>query len=205
MCGRFTITATKKEIRERFEVKFPGEWKPNYNAAPTQILPIITNEHSDKITLAKWGLIPHWAKDEKIGYKLINARSETIFERPSFRTAAKKRRCLVIADGFYEWKKGKDGKTPFRITTKKEELFAMAGIWETWNGVITFTIATTKPNAAMKKIHDRMPVILSRTEERKWLEGGDADLLDSYGGQMKVSEVSSDVNNARNNYKELLE
>ena len=166
MCGRFSIAKERDEIEDRFEIHIdPAMFTKNYNAAPSQILPIITNEEQEQASFHKWGLIPHWTKDETIGNKLINARGETIAEKPSFRDAAEKRRCLVVADGFYEWQRSGGEKQPYRITLADESLFTFAGLWESWKAedgreVRTFTIITTEPNALMKPIHNRMPVML---------------------------------------------
>lgn len=137
MCGRFTITAGFSEIINRFSIQAAiGEdlYQPSYNAAPSQsVLSVINDGEKNRLGYLRWGLIPSWAKDEKIGYKLINARAETLSEKPSFRDAFRNRRCLVIADSFYEWKRHENGtKTPMRIHLKSNELFAMAGIWERW-------------------------------------------------------------------------
>ena len=179
MCGRFQLSVKGRHISERSNVEvFDEFYKPNYNCAPSQKLPVITNTEPEKLSYFKWGLIPFWAKDPRIGFKLINTRAESIAEKPSFRTAFKKRRCLVPANGFYEWKKDQN-KTPYRIHFNRDELFAMAGIWETWKDgedklVHTFSIITTMPNALMEPIHQRMPVILPKEEEQRWLEEKDA-------------------------------
>ena len=134
MCGRFSISKEKDEIEDRFEIHIdPAMFTKNYNAAPSQILPVITNEDPEQASFHKWGLIPKWAKDETIGNKLINARGETLTEKPSFRDAAEKRRCLVITDGFYEWQRSGSKKQPYRITLADESLFTFAGLWESWS------------------------------------------------------------------------
>ena len=176
MCGRYTIIAKAEEIEKRFNVEVPESYKPRYNAAPTQILPVITNDRPERLSFFHWGLIPGWAKDKSISTKLINARSETISEKASFKNALKYRRCLVIADGFYEWKKStKKSKIPYRIFLNTKELFAFAGLWEEYedddqNTVHTFTIITTTANSSISKIHDRMPVILEPQLEKSWLD-----------------------------------
>lgn len=178
MCGRFQLSVKGRHISERFNVEvFDEFYKPSYNCAPSQKLPVITNEQPGMLSHFRWGLIPFWAKDPKIGYKMINTRAETIAGKPSFRQAFRKRRCLVPANGFYEWKKDAN-KTPFRIFLKGEDLFSMAGIWETWKDgegkpVHTFSIITTTPNPLMEKIHNRMPVILHREDEATWLHADD--------------------------------
>ncbi len=176
MCGRYTIIAKAEEIEKRFHVEVPADYHPHFNAAPSQILPVITNERPDGLSFFRWGLIPAWAKDMKIGPNLINARAESLAEKPAFRSAFKKRRCLVVADGFYEWKRlSKKSKMPYRITFDSNTLFAFAGLWEIHHSVDgntlhTFTIITTQANEVISKLHDRMPVILSPQTEQIWLD-----------------------------------
>lgn len=209
MCGRFQLSVKGRHISERFNVEvFDEFYKPNYNCAPSQKLPVISNAEPGKLSYFKWGLIPFWAKDPKIGYKMINTRAESIAEKPSFRNAFKRRRCLVPANGFYEWKKDQN-KSPYRILLKKEELFAMAGIWETWkdgedNLVHTFSIITTTPNSLMESIHNRMPVILSPQDEEKWLNEDDENLLKDLlkpfdEKSMEAYPISKRVNSPVNN------
>ena len=152
---------------------------PRYNIAPTQNVSVVLSESPSQLSVAQWGLIPSWAKDPSIGAKMINARAETLPEKPSFRTAFKKRRCLVLADGFYEWRKEADGKTktPLLIRLTDGEPFAFAGLYEFWKSpegqnIRTCTIVTCEPNELMKPIHNRMPVILPRELESDWLEAG---------------------------------
>ncbi len=175
MCGRYTIIAKAEEIEKRFNVEVPESYAPRYNAAPTQILPVITNESPGGLSFFNWGLIPQWAKNKSISSKLINARSETLAEKASFKNALKQRRCLVISDSFYEWKRSsKKSKIPYRILLNTKELFAFAGLWEAYEDenqhmVHTFTIITTSANSLISKIHDRMPVILDPESEQAWL------------------------------------
>ena len=210
MCGRFSISKEIDEIEDRFEIHIdPAMFSKTYNAAPSQTLPIITNTAPEQASFHKWGLIPHWAKDENIGNKLINARGETIAEKPSFRDAAEKRRCLVITDGFYEWQRSGGEKQPYRITLADESLFTFAGLWESWsapNGrdVRTFTIITTEPNGLMKPIHKRMPVMLTPENERVWISDEPLEevlhLLKPYDEkEMNAYPVSSRVNSPKNN------
>ena len=210
MCGRFTITKNKDEIAERFEIHIdPAMFSKTYNAAPSQTLPIITNTAPEQASFHKWGLILHWAKDESNGNKLINARGETIAEKPSFRDAAEKRRCLVITDGFYEWQRSGGEKQPYRITLADESLFTFAGLWESWSApdgrdVRTFTIITTEPNGLMKPIHKRMPVILTPENERVRISDEPLEkvlyLLKPYDEkEMNAYPVSSRVNSPKNN------
>jgi putative SOS response-associated peptidase YedK len=214
MCGRFQLSVKGKQISERFNVEvFDEFYRPNYNAAPGQKLPLITNEAKHELSYFKWGLIPFWAKDPRIGYKLINTRSETIQEKPSFRNAFARRRCLIPANGFYEWTKDPD-KTPYRIFLKSEDLFAMAGIWEVWKDgegkpVHTFSVITTTPNTLMQKIHDRMPVILPRELEMAWLRENDTGVLKSMlrpfdEKLMACYPVSKRVNTPANNDEALI-
>jgi len=214
MCGRFQLSVKGKQISERFNVEvFDEFYKPNYNCAPSQKLPVITNVETGKLSYFKWGLIPSWAKDPKIGYKLINTRAETILEKPSFKNAFKSRRCLIPANGFYEWEKDKN-KTPYRIFLKSEELFAMAGIWETWKDaenrpVHSFSIITTSANGFMEKIHNRMPVILSANHEEDWLQESDENVLQKLlvpytAGKMEAYTISKKVNSPANNGHEII-
>ncbi|MBE2182163.1 MAG: SOS response-associated peptidase [Anaerolineae bacterium] len=176
MCGRFVIAADANVIQQAFDLEsIPADFSPRYNIAPTQLAPVITNEHPDQLVMYRWGLIPSWAKEISIGAKMINARAEGIDEKPSFRAAFKRRRCLVPATGFYEWQACEDGKHPMYIQLKQQSLFAMAGLWEVWRDgegrdLRTFTIITTSANSFMKNIHDRMPVILHRDDYAVWLQ-----------------------------------
>ncbi len=176
MCGRYTLVKKADEIAKRFKVDVGPSYTPRYNAAPTQLLPVITADSPEGVSWFYWGLIPSWSKNKSISQKLINARAETVEEKASFRTALQKRRCLIPADGFYEWKPvSKKGKVPYRITLLNEELFAFAGLWEEYEDdegdiVHTFTIITTQANSTLQSIHDRMPVILTRDSEALWLD-----------------------------------
>ena len=208
MCGRFSLTANEAELNLRFELE-GGEapYVPRYNGAPTQLLAVITGESPHRLSYHRWGLIPPWAKDISIGNKMINARAETITEKASFRTPLFSRRCLVPADGFYEWKQDA-GKQPYRIFVKSNTLFAMAGLWERWKSpegemVESFNIITTEANEFIKPIHNRMPVILKRADEKTWLESKDSaeilSLLRPYAaGDIEAYPVSKLVNSPRN-------
>ena len=175
MCGRFALLTHAEALIERFRVdeviKRP---EPRYNIAPTQNVTVVVQRETRQLTEMRWGLIPFWAKDVSIGNRMINARSETVTEKPSFRTAFKKRRCLILADGFYEWQKAGKIKVPMHIRLKSREPFAFAGLyeyWETKSGRLleSCTIITTKPNELMNPIHQRMPVILHPEDESTWL------------------------------------
>ncbi|MCR5886961.1 SOS response-associated peptidase [Hymenobacter sp. J193] len=181
MCGRYTLTVPPSLLEKRFEASVPLDVAPTYNAAPSQRLPIITNTEPGKVQLFQWGLLPAWVKDVKAAPKPINARAETLPEKPSFRQLLQRRRCLVLADSFYEWQRPATGskgpKVPHRILLRTEQPFALAGLWDEWvnreTGEVqpTFTIITTEPNTLMTGIHDRMPVILpGREAELAWLD-----------------------------------
>ncbi|WLD93978.1 SOS response-associated peptidase [Alkalihalobacillus sp. AL-G] len=219
MCGRFTLTAEIDLLMDWFEI---DEWtdidlKPRFNIAPSQnILAIVSNQRNRRAGLLKWGLIPPWAKDPSIGNKLINARAETAMEKPSFRNAIKRRRCLIPASGFYEWKKEGKQKQPKYIQMKEDNLFAFAGLWERWsddsgNPLHTCTILTTKPNELMEDIHNRMPVILPKDEYSRWLKSDEEpeaieDLLQPYDAEkMAAHNVSTLVNSPRNELPECIE
>jgi len=219
MCARYTLTEEIVLILKRLLVKnLLPDFKPRYNIAPSQIAPVILNEGERSIQLFRWGLIPSWAKDPKIGYQLINARAESIAEKPSFRTAFKKRRCLIPADGFYEWHQESDGrtKTPMRVRLKSKEPFTFAGLWETWKDpqekeVRTFTIITTEPNEILQPIHNRMPVIMKPEEEEAWLDPG-ADpkhlekILRPYSSnEMEAYAVSKLVNSPKHDSPDCIE
>jgi putative SOS response-associated peptidase YedK len=222
MCGRFTLTATFDEIIDRFDIQaFLDEenYAPSFNIAPSQsVLAVINDGKANRMGFLKWGLVPPWAKDTSIGNKMINARAETISEKPSFRKAFQKKRCLIIADSFYEWKRHEDkNKTPMRIKLKCDELFAMAGIWESWKSpdginLYTCSVITTGPNELMKDIHDRMPVILKREDEPVWINPTISDptvlnpiLVPFDENLMETYEVSSLVNSPKNNSIELIQ
>lgn len=223
MCGRFTLTITLDELYEIFRAEDygnfdPASYKPRYNVAPTQMVPaIIGSDTGRRLGQLKWGLIPSWSKVEGIGMKTINARAETVAEKPAFRTPFLRKRCLVLADGFYEWKKAGSSKQPYRIVTTDRPAFAMAGLYDTWinpqgDKVSSCTIITTTPNSLMADIHDRMPVILTPDNEGVWLDKGNQDiellksLLVPYdAAKMRAYKVSSAVGNVRNSGPELIE
>ena len=214
MCGRFTITSDAEKLEERFEAKVEkSEYKKRYNAAPSQLLPVITKSDKKNVQFFKWGLIPFWAKEEKIGYQLINARAETVTEKPSFKYALKERRCLVLADGYYELMKTPEGKIPFRITLKDEILFAFAGIWEEWESsndrvIKSFSIVTVPASSTIRDIHGRMPAILTPEEEQNWIGNIETTeavgLLNSYQGELLSNRVSKLVNSPKNDSEEVL-
>ncbi|RWZ58153.1 SOS response-associated peptidase [Halobacillus fulvus] len=176
MCGRYTLLAEEAEIMKEFGLEHPlKNYEPGYNIAPGQkVLAIIHSGEEKRAGMMSWGLVPSWAKDPKIGYKMINARSETAHEKPSFKTPMAKKRCLIIADSFYEWKKIGDRKQPVRISPANRKLFAFAGLWDKWtDGEVerfTCTILTKEANAFMSDIHHRMPVILPKDKQEEWIQ-----------------------------------
>ena len=178
MCGRFTLTVDPAELQDSFnDFTFPPQFAPRFNIAPTQPVLAIPNDGRNKADFFVWGLIPSWAKDPSIGNRLINARGETLAEKPSFRGGYKYKRCLVLADGFYEWMKqpGTKTKVPHFIHMKDRRPFAFAGLWDEWNGpdgsqIRSCTIVTTEPNELMAPIHNRMPVILPPDAYAQWLD-----------------------------------
>ncbi|MDQ1145954.1 putative SOS response-associated peptidase YedK [Bacillus sp. SORGH_AS 510] len=222
MCGRFTLTVNIEEIMDRFMIESFLEYEtflPSYNIAPSQsVLAVINDGKVNRMGFLHWGLIPSWAKDPTLNHKMINARAETLNEKPSFRNAFKKKRCLIIADSFYEWKRNADKtKTPMRIKLKSNDLFAMAGIWEGWKSpegkrIHTCSVITTNPNELMKDIHDRMPVILKPEDEKIWLDPSITDpkylqqfLIPMDERFMDAYQVSTLVNSPKNNSIELIQ
>jgi len=215
MCGRFQLSVKGKHINERFNVEvYDDFYRPSFNCAPSQNLAVISNMEAKKLSFFSWGLIPFWAKDEKFGNKLINSKAETITEKPSFKNSFRQKRCLVICNGFYEWKKENNKKTPYRIFLKNNELFSMAGIWDTWKDgegrpINSFSIITTTPNSLMKNIHHRMPVILRKEDEKKWLGKTDQNellkLLKPFEDKlMDAYPISELVNSPINNSPEII-
>jgi putative SOS response-associated peptidase YedK len=219
MCGRYTQTQELETLQDRFEFE-PTDivLKPRYNAAPGQDLPVVVEEGSRILKLMRWGLVPSWAKEMAIGYKMINARAETLKQKPSFRKSFERRRCLVLADGFYEWRKANGGrsKTPLRFVLKNRKPFALAGLWDTWqkpDGEVlqSFTIITTESNDLIRPVHDRMAVILRREDEDIWLDSNlrDVDKLTSLltpyaSDEMEGYEVSTLVNSPKNDMPECI-
>jgi putative SOS response-associated peptidase YedK len=209
MCGRYTLTLDPDELQELFGLSEPPPpgLAPRYNIAPSQPVAVVPNRETRKLELFRWGLIPAWAKDPKIGSQMINARSETAAEKPAFRAAFKKRRCLILADGFYEWQRTETRKTPVYFQLEGGRPFAFAGLWEAWASpdqgtVHSCTILTTQANTLVAPTHDRMPVILPPDAYPLWLSPGELAaeqarrLLQPFAPeQMTVRAVSSRVNN----------
>lgn len=216
MCGRFSIVTPLEELAERFNAEPPKiDFEPRYNGAPSQDMLVITSETPKQMSLFHWGLVPSWAKDPKIGNRMINARAETLSEKPSFRHAFKSNRCLVLADGFFEWDKKGKVKTPYYIYLKGHKPFAFAGLCEHWKDdkgkeLNSFTIVTTNANKLVGKIHDRMPVILEEDKEKEWLNP-DAKIEDIKmllkpfpARAMEDYPISTLVNNPRNDLPKIL-
>jgi putative SOS response-associated peptidase YedK len=231
MCGRYSLFAPQRVIERRFDATFADPFEPRYNVAPGQSVPVITGQARETIDTMEWGLLPRWADDPSM--ELINARAETIEEKPSFSDAVSRRRCLVLADGFYEWVDTGTGSQPYRIALEDDRPFALAGIWERWEGEIeqtsldafagdtddagtetevreTFAIVTTTPNDLVSQLHDRMAVILPEDDERDWLRADDPDtrasLLDPIDDERLTAEpVSTAVNDPSNDSPDLVE
>jgi putative SOS response-associated peptidase YedK len=214
MCGRFRLSRHGKEVAEDFAVEDEIEWTPRYNIAPTDVIPTIRQDSVRPVrrfSLARWGLIPYWAKDSAIGFKTINAMSETAASKPAFREAIQRRRCLIPADAFYEWKTlGPKQKQPYTFGMADGSMFAFAGLWDRWKDpnqqtVESCTILTTNANALVADVHNRMPVILRREDYDLWLDPGIsdpariADLLKPFDPRwMKKYPVSTRVSSVKN-------
>lgn len=211
MCGRFAVTATPSMLAAHFGLSEPVEFTPNYNITPSQQIPVVRSLDGKRgLFLMRWGLIPHWAKDVKIGYKLINARAGTVFDKPAFREAIKKRRCLIPASGFFEWKKAGKMKQPYFVALRGQDLFAFAGLWEFWHKskeeiVASCSILTTDANEIMAPIHHRMPAIIAPENYDAWLRPDArpedlSRLLKPFrAAAMKAYPVSQAINNPKNN------
>jgi putative SOS response-associated peptidase YedK len=213
MCGRFTLTVDPGQLHEAFPwASVPDEFPPRFNIAPTQPVAVIPNDGLNRMDFYTWGLIPSWAKDPEIGNRLINARAETLAEKPAFRSAFKRRRCLILADGFYEWMQQADKKSkiPMYIQLADKKPFAFAGLWEIWNSsdgseIRSCTIITTRPNRLMEEIHNRMPAILAPQHYQSWIspDEQDARSLATFlepipAAEMKAYPVSRLVNSPNN-------
>ena len=213
MCGRYRLARKKEILAETFDAGADIDWSPRYNVAPGQSVAIVRQNATlpvRSLSQVRWGLIPFWAKEANVGYKMINARAETIAEKPAFREALKSRRCLIPADGFYEWAKTSRAKAPYCFMISDDSVFAFAGIWDRWKNsekelVETCSIITTSANALLFGIHDRMPVILERENYDVWLDPGFSrteqlvDLLKPYRADlMRRYRVSPRVNSVQN-------
>lgn len=214
MCGRFAFYSPAEATAALFGVSDVPAIKPRFNIAPTQDIAAVRvgGDESREVALLRWGLIPFWAKDPSIGNRMINARAETVAEKPSFRAAYRKRRCLILADGFYEWRRIADGKAPYFISLASGKPFAFAGLWEGWHAkdsddsVQSTTIITTSANDFMSQLHDRMPVVLSQETVDRWLDGDDKVLSGAaeHCPTLRAWPVGRRVNNARNEGEDLI-
>lgn len=219
MCGRYAIVlAGDGTLQRRFSLEeLVDDPPPRFNVAPTQTLPVIVRNSPNRVEMMRWGLIPSWAKDASIGSRMINARAETVAEKPAFRRPLRAQRCLVPASGFFEWKREGDSKTPHFIYLPEEPLFAFAGLYDRWHDpdgqvVQSYTILTTEANDLMADIHTRMPVILRREDEDEWLDPDNTEpehvlpLLRPYSaGEMAAYPVSRLVNRPINDTPDVLE
>lgn len=222
MCGRFTLTASPDRLAETFSnITSTPEISPRYNIAPTQTVAVVANNDQTRLDFFQWGLIPFWAKDPAIGQRMINARAETLAEKSAFKNAYKRRRCLILADGFYEWRQTgargqRPAKTPYYIRLKSGQPFAFAGLWESWQSpqadtVLSCTIITTTPNDLLAELHNRMPVILPAEAYEQWLDPDEQPpqrldgLLRPYPADLMVAyPVSTLVNNPKNDSPECI-
>jgi putative SOS response-associated peptidase YedK len=218
MCGRYRLSRRKQLVEEYFDsVSEEEDWNPRYNIAPTQPVPVIRQNPKEpvrELSLMKWGLVPSWAPNPSVAARMINARSETASTKPAFREALKSRRCLIPADGFYEWMRTGKAKQPYCFEVNEGELFAFAGLWDRWrdpsgNAVETCSILTTTPNAVTSPVHDRMPVILDPDSYDLWLDPGmrdvaaASDLLKPYDARlMRCYPISTRINSVVNDDEE---
>ncbi len=215
MCGRFAFYSPSEATAALFGVSGTLPVEARYNIAPTQYIAAIREDADDgrELTMLRWGLVPFWAKDPSIGNRMINARAETVAEKPAYRAAWRRRRCLVLADGFYEWHKEGSGKTPYYISSSDGEPFAFAALWENWHSKVSdesiqsTTLITMAANDFMASLHHRMPVVLGAETAGRWLAGDDDlnELAASYRNRLRAWPVDRRVNNARNEGAELIE
>ena len=214
MCGRFAFYSPSEAAVALFGVSTSIAIEPRYNIAPTQFLAAVRNDDNQQreLVMLRWGLVPFWAKDPSIGNRMINARAETVAEKPSYRAAYRHRRCVVLADGFYEWRREGDTKTPYFISLANGSPFALAGLWENWTdkesgeSLQTTTLITTAANDFMTPLHHRMPVILESGTAGEWLAGSN-DMLDDVAAitpALQAWPVDRRVNNARNEGADLI-
>ena len=222
MCGRFTMAIDSEDLRTQLALgQMPLDWEKRYNIAPSQDVPTVPFAESRDVVWMKWGLVPFWAKDPSIGYKMINARAETVAEKPSYRSSFRNKRCLILADGFFEWRK--DGKLsiPYYFQLEGGEPFAFAGLWDDWEnkgvsslpgvpGLTTCTLITTAANVDVQPVHPRMPVILRKEKMWDWLEESDPRFLMSLlkplpAGSLTAHQVSRDVNTPQSQGEYLIE
>ena len=219
MCGRFALWAGREEIEAGFGVRLPAEPEAGYNIAPSREVAAVraSREGNREAAFLRWGLVPSWAKDPNSGYRMINARADTVFQKPAYRAAIRKRRCLIPANAFFEWKRTEKGKQPYLIRLRGEEVFGLAGLWERWQNretgevIESCAILTTRPNRAMQELHDRMPVIVAPQSYSLWLDPrvGEPDriapLLEPYPAEaMQMHAISREVNNPANDSPSLM-
>ncbi|MEO8144022.1 MAG: SOS response-associated peptidase [Betaproteobacteria bacterium] len=202
MCGRFALHTHPDVVALMYGLAGIPAYAPRYNIAPAAQVLIIRRHEA---VMVRWGLVPRWAKDPAIGARMNNARAETVAEKPSFREAYRKRRCLIPANGFYEWKTEDGRKQPYYIHPASGELLAFAGLWEQWNELQTCAVITTEANEKMSAVHERMPVILTPAESARWLEGAEIPLRACPDNVIDIRRVSRAVNNARNDTPGLTE
>src|SRR5918997_3855689 len=214
MCGRYTLSTPAGRLAEEFQLDSAVEMAPSYNVAPTQqVAAVLENEGGRRLEMLRWGLVPSWADDPDIGSRMINARSETAPEKPSFRSAFRRRRCLIAADGFYEWKRENGDKQPYYFRMQDGRPFAFAGLWESWHDdeVRSCAILTTQANELVRDVHERMPVILPAEDYEAWLDPEAereelVSLLEPYpGDDLETFPVSRFVNSPRNNDERCVE
>ena len=214
MCGRFSQTTNdEKKLKARFKLKKVLRLEAQYNIAPTQPIQAVLNTHPDELVLVRWGLVPGWAREINANYSMINARAESLLEKPAYKGLIGQKRCLIIADSFYEWKKTGKGREPYRIMLKDEGLFAFAGLWDcrenNGNELYSCTIITTSANDLVREIHDRMPVILPEDKEGEWLAAPDTQqalslLTPCDSSRIKAHRISNLVNSPANNSPEVI-
>jgi putative SOS response-associated peptidase YedK len=215
MCGRFAFYSPSEATAALFGASSSVQVEPRYNIAPTQYIAAVREDEQNtrEVVMLRWGLVPFWAKDPSIGNRMINARAETVAEKPSFRNAYKKRRCLILADGFYEWRKEGDGKTPYYISLADGSPFAFAGLWENWTSkesdesLQTTAIITTDASDFMAQLHQRMPVVMLPEHAERWLNGDMALLSEVIDKPLsfRAWPVDRKVNNARNEGEALID
>jgi putative SOS response-associated peptidase YedK len=216
MCGRYSLSKSKIELEERFQAEMLSDFKPRYNIAPTQLVPVVTSQSPKGFSFFYWGITPEFGRNKPVSQKLINAKAESVHQKITFKSSFKQRRCIIPADGFYEWKKlGKKTSIPHRFTLREGGLFSFAGIWDEYETVDgenqhTFLILTTQPNELVSEVHDRMPVVLTPETEKKWLNNysSEEELLEILtpfsANEMLSYPVSTLVNSVKNDSQALI-
>ncbi|MBY5949657.1 SOS response-associated peptidase [Algoriphagus marincola] len=216
MCGRYSLSKSKIELEERFQAEMLTDFKPRYNIAPTQLVPVVTSQSPKGFSFFYWGITPEFGRNKPVSQKLINAKAESVHQKITFKSSFKQRRCIIPADGFYEWKKlGKKTSIPHRFTLREGGLFSFAGIWDEYETVDgenqhTFLILTTEPNELVSEVHDRMPVVLTPETEKKWLNNysSEEELLEILkpfsANEMLSYPVSTLVNSVKNDSQALI-